>query len=264
MTGFSNPTFGRQATNPQFQNPTTFNPKLNYSFVRGRHSIKVGYEFIAIRTEVLDINPLYGADTYNNQYSKPTCAQLSLGAGCAIPADPTSYDLADFYFGLPSTIQQGSNLVTNLRQYVHSLYVQDDWRVTPKLTLNVGLRWEFATPVYERDNLWSNFDPATNTLVRATNGSLFNRALVHPDYKDFGPRLGLAYSVDNKTSIRAGYRNQLLVLQPSRKRDRRNQRSAGSLRNVDSNSAAGSARFPHDAERLQCRYRLYIQPDQQQ
>ncbi len=205
ITGFSNPTFGRQATNPQFQNPTSFNPKVNYSFVRGRHSIKVGYEFIAIRTEVLDINPLYGADTYNNQYSKPTCAQLSLTAGCSIPADPTSYDLADFYFGLPSTIQQGSNLTTNLRQHVHSLYVQNDWRVTPKLTLNVGLRWEFATPIYERDNLWSNFDPATNTLVRATNGSLFNRALVHPDYKDFGPRLGLAYSVDSKTSSRAGY-----------------------------------------------------------
>ena len=205
ITGFSNPTFGRQATNPQFQNPTTFNPKLNYSFVRGRHSIKAGYEFIAIRTEVLDINPLYGQDTYNNQYSKPTCAQLNLAAGCSIPSDATSYDLADFYFGLPSTIAQGSNLVTNLRQHVHSLYVQDDFRVTPKLTLNVGLRWEFATPVYERDNLWSNFDPTTNTLVRATNGSLYNRALVNPDYKDFGPRLGLAYSLDPKTSIRAGY-----------------------------------------------------------
>ena len=85
------------------------------------------------------------------------------------------------------------------------LYVQDDWRVTPKLTLNLGLRWEFATPIWERDNLWSNFNPATNTLVRATNGSLYDRALVNPDYKDFGPRLGLAYSIDSKTSIRAGY-----------------------------------------------------------
>ena len=205
ITGFSNPTIGRQATNPQFQNPTSFNPKLNYSFIRGRHSLKVGYEFLAIRTEVLDINPLYGQDTYNNQYSKPTCAQLGRAAGCTIPADATSYDLADFYFGLPSAIAQGSNLTTNLRQHVHSLYVQDNWRVTPKLTVNVGLRWEFATPVWDRDNLWSNFDPTTNTLVRATSGSLYNRALVHPDYKDYGPRLGLAYSVDSKTSIRAGY-----------------------------------------------------------
>lgn len=205
VTGFSNPTFGRQATNPQFQNPTSFNPKINYSRVKGRHSIKTGYEFIAIRTEVLDINPLYGSDTYNNQYSKPTCAQLEAAAGCTIASDATSYDLADFYFGLPSTIAQGSNLATNLRQHVHSLYVQDDWRVTAKLTVNVGLRWEFATPVWERDNLWSNFNPATNTLVRATSGSLYDRALVNPNYKDFGPRLGLAYSLNAKTSIRAGY-----------------------------------------------------------
>lgn len=205
VTGFSNPTFGRQATNPQFQNPTSFNPKINYSFVKGRHSIKVGYEFLAVRTEVLDINPLYGADTYNNQYSKPNCTQLGLASGCTVPNDATSYDLADFYFGLPSTIAQGSNLVTNMRQHVNSLYVQDDWRVTPKLTLNIGLRWEFATPVWERDNLWSNFDPSTNTLVRATSGSLYNRALVHPDYKDYGPRFGFAYSPDSKTAIRGGY-----------------------------------------------------------
>ena len=205
VTGFSNPTLGRQATNPQFQNPTSFNPKLNYSKVSGRHSIKAGYEFLALRTEVLDINPLYGSDTYNNQYSKPTCAALGAAAGCAIASDATSYDLADFYFGLPSTIAQGSNLVTNLRQDIHSLYVQDDWRVTPKLTVNIGLRWDFATPVWERDNLWSNFNPATNTLVRATPGSLYNRALVNPNYHDFGPRLGMAYSLDAKTVIRAGY-----------------------------------------------------------
>ena len=95
--------------------------------------------------------------------------------------------------------------MVNLRQYVHSLYFQDDWRVTPKLTVNVGLRWEFATPLYERDNNYSNFDPATDTMVKATGGSLYNRSLVHPDYKDFGPRLGLAYSVDSKTVIRGGY-----------------------------------------------------------
>jgi len=199
--GFSNPTIGRQATNPQFQNPTSFNPKLNYSIVKGRHSIKAGYEFLAIRTEVLDINPLYGSDTYTGGFSKPTAAQC----GCTPAADTTSYDLADFYFGLPNSIALGSNLTTNLRQHVHSLYVQDDWHVTSKLTVNMGLRWEFATPVWDRDNYWSNFNPATNTLVRATNGSIYDRSLVNPDYKDFGPRLGMAYAYDQKTSIRAGY-----------------------------------------------------------
>ena len=71
--------------------------------------------------------------------------------------------------------------------------------------MNLGLRWEFATPLYERDNNWSNFNPATNTMIRATGGSLYNRALVHPDYKDFGPRLGFAYSFMPKTVMRGGY-----------------------------------------------------------
>ncbi len=203
VSGFNG--FGRQATNPQFQNPTSFNPKFNYSWVKGRHSVKAGYEFMAVRTEVLDVNPLYGADTYSGQFSKPTCAQIGQSAGCTVPGDSTSFNLADFIFGLPSTIALGNNVVTNQRQHIHSLYIQDDYRVTSKLTLNIGLRWEFATPLWERDNNWTNFDPVTNTLLQARNGSLYDRALVHPDYHDFGPRFGLAYSVDPKTVIRAGY-----------------------------------------------------------
>jgi hypothetical protein len=205
VTGFSNPTFGRQTTNPQFQNPTSWNPKFNYSIILGRHSLKAGYEFLMIRTEVLDINPLYGADTYSGQYSKPTCAQLGQPSTCTVANDATSYDLADFYFGLPSTIAQGTNLTTNLRQHVHSMYAQDDWHATPKLTLNLGLRYEYATPIWDRDNYWSNFDPTTNTLVRATNGSTFSRALVNPDHSDLGPRIGAAYSIDNRTTVRGGY-----------------------------------------------------------
>ncbi len=203
ISGFSQ--LGRQTSNPQFQNPTSFNPKFNYSWIKGRHALKMGYEFTDIHTEVLDINPLYGADTYAGQFSKPTCAQLGQPSTCAIASDATSYNLADFIFGLPSTIQLGNNLVTNLRQHVHALYIQDDYRVNSKLTLNLGLRWEFATPIWERDNNWTNFDPTTNTLVKATGGSLYNRSLVHPDYKDFGPRLGLAYSFTPKTVLRAGY-----------------------------------------------------------
>ncbi len=203
VSGFSQ--FGRQATNPQFQNPTSFDPKLNYSWVRGRHSLKMGYEFVAIRTEVLDVNPLYGSDTYGGQFSKPTCAQLGQPANCTVANDSTSYNLADFIFGLPNTIQLGNNFVTNLRQHVNSLYVQDDWRVTPRLTLNLGLRWEYATPLWERDNNWTNFDPATNTLVKASSGDIFHRSLIHPDYKDFGPRIGMAYSIDAKTVVRGGY-----------------------------------------------------------
>ncbi len=131
ISGFS--LLGRQATNPQFQNPTSFDPKFSYSWVKGRHSFKAGYELNIIRTEVLDINPLYGQDTYAGQFSKPLGSAVN---------DATTYNLADFIFSLPSTIQLGNNVVTNLRQHIHSLYFQDDYRVTSKLTVNLGLRWE--------------------------------------------------------------------------------------------------------------------------
>jgi hypothetical protein len=196
---------GRQTSNPQFQNPTSWDPKLNFSKQWNRHSFKMGYEYLLIHTEILDTNPLYGQDTYAGAFSKPTCAELGQPSTCTVPSDSTSYSLADFYFGTPNQINPGSYTVVNLRQYVHSLYFQDDYRVSSKLTLNVGMRWEFASPDYERDNNYSNFDPTTDTMVKASGGSLYERALVHPDYKDFGPRIGMAYSIDPKTVVRGGY-----------------------------------------------------------
>ena len=112
------------------------------------------------------------------------------------------------------------------------LYVQDDWRVTPKLTLNLGLRWEFATPLLDRDNNWSDFDPATDTMIRATGGSLYNRALVHPDYKDFGPRLGFAYNVIPKTVVRGGYGISYDFFNRAGQRARGHQRSGSAVRRV--------------------------------
>ncbi|MGH9664520.1 MAG: hypothetical protein ACRD9L_08875, partial [Bryobacteraceae bacterium] len=54
LTGFNQ--LGRQSTNPQFQNPTDYNPKINFSKILGRHALKIGYEFVALREQVLDVN----------------------------------------------------------------------------------------------------------------------------------------------------------------------------------------------------------------
>jgi hypothetical protein len=194
ISGFS--ALGRQTSNPQFQNPTSFNPKLSYSKVMGRHSFKTGYELSVIRTEVLDVNPLYGQDQYTSGFSKPSATA---------PADTATYNLADFIFGAPSIINLGSNTVVNLRQHVHSFFFQDDFRLNSKLTLNLGVRWDFATPLYERDNNYTNFDPGSVSMVKASGGSLYNRSLVHPEYHDWGPRVGAAYSFDPKTVVRGGY-----------------------------------------------------------
>jgi hypothetical protein len=191
--------FGRQATNPQFQNPLLWDPKINYSQVIGRHALKLGYEWQIVRTQVEDINPLYGRDTYGGQFSKP-----ATGAATGSAAQQT-YGLADFFFGLRSQYALANYVVGNYRQHMQFMYVQDDWRLTNRLTLNLGLRFEFATPRWDRDNVLSNFDPQTNTILAARDGDTYDRSLMLNDAGNFAPRVGLAYSVTSRTVLRGGY-----------------------------------------------------------
>jgi len=192
ITGYSD--LGRQATNPQWQYPTVYNPKVNYTWTRGAHSFKSGYEFQRIATEVQDVNPLYGRDTYNGSFTRPTGAAAS-----------NLYNLADFELGLRAQYALSSVLVAHLRRNMQFGYLQDDWRATSQLTLNLGLRYEYSTPYWERDNILSNYNPASNTIVKASSGSLDNRALVDPDRNNFGPRLGFAYTATPHTVMRGGY-----------------------------------------------------------
>lgn len=185
---------GRQSTNPQFQNPTNYDFRGSYAFSLGSHSLKVGYEYLTVDTEVQDTNPLLGLDTYSGQFSRPTGA-----------ASNNIYNLADFFFGLRSQYELANLTVAEMQQRFHFAYIQDDFKVNRKLTLNMGLRYEFGTPYTEKNNRLSNYDPVTNSILLAKDGSLYQRALVNPDYNNFGPRLGFAYNVFDKTVIRGGY-----------------------------------------------------------
>jgi hypothetical protein len=192
ITGYSD--LGRQATNPQWQYPEMFNAKLNYTWVRGRHSLKTGYEYQYVMTEVQDVNPLYGRDTYNGNFSRPTGVAAN-----------NLYNLADFMLGLRAQYALSSILVANLRQRLQFGYVQDDYRVNDKLTLNLGLRYEYATPQWEKDNILTNYDPAAKKMITASSGSMADRALINPDRNNFGPRIGFAWSVMPKTVVRGGW-----------------------------------------------------------
>ena len=193
VTGLTS--WGRQNSNPQFQDPSVFNPRFNYSWIMGRQSFKTGYEFQAINTQIDDFNPKYGRDTYAGQFTRPVGAT----------SDSATYDLADFMLGLRSSYSIITPFLANLRQRMHFTYLQDDIKVSRKLTVNAGLRYEYATPQYEKDNFLTNFDPATNSLIAAKNGSIYDRALVNPDRNNFAPRLGAAWTLDDKTVVRGGY-----------------------------------------------------------
>ncbi|MGH9722101.1 MAG: TonB-dependent receptor domain-containing protein, partial [Bryobacteraceae bacterium] len=192
VAGFTS--MGRQSSNPQFQNPFVVNPKANYSKIEGRHSMKAGYEFQSIDTDIFDFNPQYGQDSYSGQFSRPVGA-----------ASNNLFNLADFQLGARSGYSLNNEIVLNYRQRMHFFYFQDDWKFSRKLTLNLGVRYEFATPQWEDRNRISNFDPVAVSLIRAKEGSVYDRALVHPDRNNWAPRAGLAYQLMPRTVIRSGY-----------------------------------------------------------
>lgn len=192
VAGYTN--MGRQSSNPQFQNPFTINPRANYSKVAGRHSLKAGYEMQAIRTDIFDFNPQYGQDNYGGQFSRPTGVAAN-----------NLFNIVDFLFGARSAYNLNNQVVLNYRQNMHFGYLQDDWKVSSMLTLNLGVRYEFATPQFEDQNRIANYDPIANKLIQASSGGIYQRSLVNPDRNNWGPRVGLAYQLSPKTVIRSGY-----------------------------------------------------------
>jgi hypothetical protein len=198
VTGFSQ--FGAQPSNPQFQNPTIYNPKANFTWIKSKHSMKFGYEWQGVNTEVNDFNPSYGQDNYLGQFSRPTGTAVSNDA-----ATQQARNLADFMMGNRSSYSLTTYAIVNLRQRFNFMYFQDDIKVTPKLTVNAGLRYEIVTPQYEKDNRLANFDPGTNSLIQARSGGIYSRSLVNTPKTNLGPRLGFAYSATDKTVLRGGY-----------------------------------------------------------
>jgi outer membrane receptor protein involved in Fe transport len=199
-------TFGRQSTNPQWQNPALLDPKVNFTWVKGKHSLKFGYEYEKIWMAVNDNNPLYGSWTYSGGYSSTNGTKVA-----------DNY-WADFLFGLTSSYQQANYFVAHLRQTMDSAYAQDDWKVTSRLTLNLGLRWEYGSPFSEQNNYISNFDPvnqvvltlapgavAGNGIQPTTGSGVYGKTLVNPQLLDFSPRIGFAFQVTPNTVVRGGF-----------------------------------------------------------
>ena len=121
--------------------------------------------------------------------------------------------MASFLLGYPSSVSSSYNSFPAQGQRYYSAFVQDDWKATRKLTLNLGLRWEYESPITDRYNRFvRGFDGTTVTTVGSApfqGGLLFadsnNRLPYKRDLNNWAPRVGFAYQVTQKLVIRGGW-----------------------------------------------------------
>ncbi len=172
---------------PKFQHTNQFEFLDTLSVLRGNHALKVGADILApMKNSYLDVPATRGSLRFRNRF--------------------TGNPMADFLLGYVSDLQLSNVFVVDQRHWATMFFVQDDWKVSSRLSLNLGLRYDFITPALEAQDRQTNFDPAgSGNLVFAKDGSLEDRGLVKPDRNNFAPRVGIVYKLDEKTVLRGGY-----------------------------------------------------------
>jgi hypothetical protein len=200
LTQFSNFAFeGSPDFLPKQQVPMQYQYNDTLSMVLGRQTIKYGVSLYLPMRNLFQDEPSTRGDldftgVFTCQHSAP---------GKCVSGTGISY--ADGLLGYTQTTSLTNVFFVDQRLWMASGFVEDDWKATPKLTLNLGLRYDFATPPVEGQNRMADFDPGSGTLLFAKGGSTQDRAIVQPNTKNFGPRVGVAYSPDTKTVVRGGY-----------------------------------------------------------
>ena len=168
------------------------------TWTTGKHSLKFGINFQWLQSYLANPKEGLGVFQFNGNYTRQT-RNVAGGRG----GDP----FADFLLGISRQTDIADPVYANLRAPYLQGYVQDEWRATQRLTLNIGLRYEYNTPWVEKDNRIGNFD-ITNPeqgIILAQDGSRFSRSTVTTDMTNFAPRFGFAYRAREKTVVRGGY-----------------------------------------------------------
>src|SRR5258708_18618657 len=174
----------------------------------GRHSLKAGFDYRRIKAAGNDANNAGGDYNFNGIFTKS--APVSSGTGGA--------DLADMLLGYPASGNiYTSTKLTDYADY-YGVYIQDDFRLNSKLTLNLGLRWERELGLQEVNNgMVVNFDGTAANPLGANVTGIAPKGVVqcagtngrtwvgNPVSAKWGPRFGVAYQLTPKTVLRAGY-----------------------------------------------------------
>jgi hypothetical protein len=175
---------GTRNFRPQFQSPELFQFLDSVTINRGPHTMRVGFETRQKNNLFQDLTRTVPNYTFGGRFTGEAMADMLTG------------NLQQFDANTQTNVEQ--------LQKAYAAYFQDDWKVNPSLTLNLGLRYEYTTPYYGKDPVQNiNFDPKTGQLVYPTGGTDY---LVNADHSNIGPRIGAAWQImPQKLVLRAGY-----------------------------------------------------------
>jgi hypothetical protein len=224
--------FPWDADNRKDEHLTSYIAEDNFTWVKGKHTVEIGGAFHMEQNNVRELQQSMGSDNFGGEW---TCQFDPVAQSCL---KDTGEGFSGLLLGLPDYLSNQYNRgYFYFRQKYYSWYINDKWRVTPRLTLNLGVRWDKWTPYSEKqnrlvtaplDSILNSFQVITpgNNAISSLPGippavlqSWSNRGLGYstadayqfpsnlfaPDNNNFGPRLGAAFKVDDKTVIRGSY-----------------------------------------------------------
>ncbi len=199
VDNFSNPIVGYSASLPWVRAEANIDLVNTWTKTLSRHTVKWGYDLRRIRDDLLQAQTFNPRGVYRYGVNQTS-----------IPGANTSFGNSFASFLLDAPRQAGRDLplvFPTFRAWQLYTYLQDKWQVTKNLTLDIGLRWEFYPPAVSSHPVagFSNYDPSTNSLVVTGVGGNPQNMGMQTNYKDFAPRLGIAYRLADKTVFRGGF-----------------------------------------------------------
>jgi hypothetical protein len=198
ITGYR--ALGIGANNPVDRDSQNRQLAGDLTWTRGKHTFKMGGNQLWSQNNIYNIRSEIGAYTFNGRF--------------------TGDGMADFLLGMGSAYSWQSRIQVDLRSSNTGMYVQDDWKVTPSLTVNLGARYELVLPFLDKYNRIGIFDDYTDPnkprlIYGGAEGSdRYNRSMYAIDKNNIMPRVGFAYKLGAKTSIRSGYGMYYNYLEP--------------------------------------------------
>ena len=186
---------GHSRSLPIFRRSNTYQVIDNSSWTHGQHTLKFGGDLR--RRQITE----YQTNRGNGRFNFGRGFTTEIGSGAT-----TGNELASFLLGYASFIEQDFLLAwVGYRGIETGLYVADDWRVSKRLTLNLGLRWDYYSPYTEVADRFGNFDVNTATVLIPGRDGVDRRGGVERDYRNLAPRFGFAYQLASRTVLRGGY-----------------------------------------------------------